>query len=81
MVASVRFYDVNQQFISATVLNSSFTTPSNCKYIGVRLENSSIGTFDFIKPQLYQLDGTEGTIVGAPSKLRKPNKRTLYAKR
>jgi hypothetical protein len=57
------------------------TTSSNINNLCVRLTSGSAGTFDFIKPQLYQLDGKEGTLVGNPTKLRKASKRTLYSKR
>lgn len=40
-----------------------------------------VGTFDFIKPQLYELSGSEGTVYGAPIRQVKPSKRVLYAKR
>ena len=32
-IKGLRFYDNNKNFISSSVLSSSFTTPSNCKYI------------------------------------------------
>jgi hypothetical protein len=61
--------------------NGIFTTPSNCTKLFCKFENSSAGSFDFIKPQLYALDGNEGTINGAPTQGNKSRKRTLYNKR
>jgi hypothetical protein len=43
--------------------------------------HNGVGLYDFIKPQLYQVDGTQGTINGTPVQLNKQTKRTLYAKR
>jgi hypothetical protein len=60
---------------------SPFTTSSDTSKIKVYLGSASAGTFDFIRPQLYQLDGKEGTLIGTPIQLKKSNKRTLYAKR
>jgi hypothetical protein len=39
------------------------------------------GTFEFSKPQLYALSGTEGTLNGTPISARKQSRRTQYAKR
>lgn len=50
-------------------------------FITVRLTNINIGNYDFINPQLYELTGNEGTVIGKPSPLVKKSKRTLYAKR
>jgi hypothetical protein len=59
----------------------TFNTGSRNK-IYIMLEgNAALGGFDFIKPQLYLLDGTQGTINGTPVQLNKQTKRTLYAKR
>jgi len=62
-------------------LKNSFT-PTVSKIL-VRFFNggTATGSFDFIKPQLYQLDGKEGTIYGSPSQLNKPARRVLYARR
>jgi hypothetical protein len=56
---------------------------TNAKTIEFQIKNTSetTGTFDFIKPQLYQLDGKEGTITGSPVPQLKRSKRVLYAKR
>jgi hypothetical protein len=43
--------------------------------------HNGVGLYDFIKPQLYQVDGTQGTLNGTPVQLNKQTKRTLYAKR
>jgi hypothetical protein len=56
-----------------------FTPTTN--QIRFRVGSNQSGSFDFIKPQLYQLDGKEGTIVGSPIPLNKRAKRSLYAKR
>jgi hypothetical protein len=42
---------------------------------------SSSGTFDFIQPKLFQLDGKEGTLNGSPTPRLKRAKRILYNKR
>ena len=50
----------------------------------IRLMNSAAkpsGTFDFIKPQLYELPTTAGTLYGSPRTNLKPARRTLYNKR
>lgn len=59
-----------------------FTTPNNTRYVKINVyNNSNVGTFDFIKPQLYELDGKQGTINGSPVPQRKASRRTQYAKR
>jgi hypothetical protein len=48
----------------------------------IRFFNPSVsGMFDFIRPQLYELDGKEGTLFGNPVSELKAPKRVLYAKR
>lgn len=59
----------------------SFKTALDTNKLKVRLGNDTVGTFDFIKPQLYELTGKEGSLVGRPTPLRKAAKRTLYRKR
>jgi hypothetical protein len=49
--------------------------------IDIRLGCASAGLFDFIRPQLYELDGKEGTLYGNPVSELKAPKRVLYAKR
>jgi hypothetical protein len=58
-----------------------FITNSTTTELEIRLVQSIAGTFEFIKPQLYQLDGKEGTLVGKPTAQLKQSRRTLYAKR
>lgn len=53
----------------------------NASIVRVALDNNSTGTFDFIKPQLYELTGREATLMGKPTALNKGSKRTLYRKR
>jgi hypothetical protein len=77
--------------LAANVFGSGWTYAKGAKtfnsgnntQLKMWLSNSSTtsGTFEFIKPQLYQLDGKEGTLVGKPTPLRKQSKRTLYSKR
>jgi hypothetical protein len=59
----------------------SIITSSNTQKIRIYLTNGGLGSFDFIKPQLYALSGTEGTIYGTPTSARKQSRRTQYAKR
>jgi hypothetical protein len=70
-------------FKGATLKNDTqyieWTSTTGKAYL--RLTNITTGSFDFIKPQLYMLDGKEGAIVGVPTKLRKQSKRTLFRKR
>jgi hypothetical protein len=69
-------------YLKTTYDFKEFTTPANAKKIHIQIYNQEqIGTFDFIHPQLYALDGTEGTINGTPGLQRKASKRTQYAKR
>jgi hypothetical protein len=56
--------------------------PSGVTSVNVGLDNNAtLGTFDFVKPQLYALSGTEGTLNGTPRQGNKPSKRIPYAKR
>lgn len=61
----------------STVVNLQSDTIS----VRLALGNNTIGTFDFIKPQLFELSDKEGTIVGRPSPQIKQARRLLYAKR
>lgn len=78
----MRIVDVDTSaFISNNSLNSPFNIGNRTKVL-VRLEaNGGIGSFDFIKPQLYALDGNQATINGSPIAQNKAAKRQLYAKR
>jgi hypothetical protein len=60
------------------VFNSGNTTKA---YIQLENFGGVTGSFDFIRPQLYQLSGKEGTLYGSPIQQSKAPKRTLYAKR
>jgi len=83
------FYSVNisgtESYLGTLRNGANFaniTTLSDTAKIRIKLYYAvTNGAYDFIKPQLYQLDGKEGTINGSPVQLNKPNKRTLYAKR
>jgi hypothetical protein len=67
---------------SWNTVNKSFVVPSGLTSINFQLDNNaSAGTFDFIKPQLYELPTTTATLFGKPSPLRKASKRSLYEKR
>jgi hypothetical protein len=80
-------YDSNNTVISSYGADTrnggknTITVPSN----GVRMEvwvySSATGSFDFIRPQLYELTGKEGTLFGNPVSELKAPKRVLYAKR
>lgn len=59
----------------------SFTTLSTTVRLRITLSNDIVGTFDFSKPQLYLLNGTEGILNGTPTPARKQSRRTQYAKR
>lgn len=83
-------YDTNLQFLGVynipwnnQALKTFTVSNINTRFIKIELFNNTLGagSFDFIKPQLYQLDGTQGTIYGAPVQLNKSTKRQLYAKR
>jgi hypothetical protein len=60
---------------------TTFTTRTDTKKIKIFLANNVSGTFDFVRPQLYELTGKEATIVGKPTQLLKAPKRVLYARR
>lgn len=72
---------VTQSFNNPSGNSGVISVLSNCTSVELRLYNSASNIFDFIKPQLYALDGTEGTLNGTPTASRKQSKRTLYAKR
>jgi hypothetical protein len=59
----------------------SFTPTVGKILINIHNGSASTGSFDFIRPQLYQLDGTEGTVNGSPVLLKKSSARKLFAKR
>jgi hypothetical protein len=72
-------YRANADYQSGSLV--TFTTDSTTNKIYARLTNPFSGTFDFIKPQLYELSGREGTLYGNPVSELKAPKRVLYAKR
>jgi hypothetical protein len=79
------FLDVNKTTLTylsnnkQTSANSTVTgtSPANCVYIRVYLQNDVIGTFEFKKPQLYRLDGTEAQVFGSPLPKVKTPRRVL----
>jgi hypothetical protein len=73
----------NGAWLNETNTINTFTAPSDCQQIIVTLENNvaASGSFDFIRPQLYQLTGQEGTINGSPVPQLRHAKRRLYSKR
>jgi hypothetical protein len=87
----VAFRDNNKNSYGATSPSSvtssnptqSFTVPSGCSFLQIYVRNTTqtIGSFDFVRPQLYQLTGQEGTVNGAPILQFKHAKRRLYNKR
>jgi hypothetical protein len=68
---------------NASGYSVTFTVPSGVTKISFLLDNNNTtpGSFDFIRPQLFQLSGKEGTLNGSPIQLNKHAKRRLYAKR
>jgi hypothetical protein len=67
-----------------TTTNPRTFNTGNYDLIQIRFDNPGAkptGTFDFIKPQLYELPVTAATLFGKPEPLRKTSKRTLTAKR
>lgn len=50
-------------------------------FVTLHLTSGVAGSFDFINPQLCELTGREGTVVGKPTPLVKKVKRILYEKR
>jgi hypothetical protein len=81
----VQFLDGNNNQLSFTdnILagNTQLNVPNGVKTIEIRLTNKATGSFDFIRPQLYQLTGQEGTLNGQPVLQLKHAKRRLYTKR
>jgi hypothetical protein len=79
----VRIRDINNTQLDAFWPNlTKKTLPANTASLRLEMRNiNTTGTYDFIKPQLFKLDGKEATLNGTPVQLNKPSKRTLYAKR
>jgi hypothetical protein len=70
------------QTVAPDVPNGRTFNAGSRNKIYIMLEgNAVLGGFDFIKPQLYALDGKEGTLNGTPAFARKQTKRALYSKR
>jgi hypothetical protein len=62
----------------------TFTTNSQTNKLQIYMTNGAskpTGTFDFIQPKLFVLDGKEGTLNGSPTRLNKASKRSLIPKR
>jgi hypothetical protein len=81
-------YDVNGNVVNSLAVALQDSTLSrvvsfgqNVTSVKIMFDNVVSGSFDFIKPQLYALSGTEGTIYGTPTSARKQSRRTQYAKR
>jgi hypothetical protein len=75
LVTAISSYTTNQSL--------QFNSGANTKVV-LSLSNVSplgAGSFDFIRPQLYQLSGLEGTLNGNAQQLNRHAKRRLYAKR
>jgi len=70
-----------QGIIAVNTSSIIFTVQAGKKQCYLGLEESTSGTYEFIRPQLYQLDGKEGTIYGTPNRIYKARKRSLYNKR
>lgn len=68
-------------WLDSNLTNRDFTTGSNQTTLTLILKSLISGSFDFIRPQLYMLDGKEATLYGGRNPNRKQPKRTLYSKR
>lgn len=81
----VRETDGSGNILATLTTNSlntyTFMVPQNVSVVNYSLLSAGIGSFDFVKPQLYKLDGKEGTLFGNPITLFKQAKRLLYNKR
>jgi hypothetical protein len=75
------YWDSNNNFISGFNSGISSIAPMNAAFVSLVLTNKNSGSFDFIRPQLYQLSGKEGTLNGVPEVLNNASKRSLYVKR
>jgi hypothetical protein len=66
--------------VSSSVQQATFNSGVNTS-LNIALRNTGLGagSFDFIKPQLYQLSGKEGTIYGSPTQQNKGSKRSKYS--
>jgi hypothetical protein len=73
--------NVNFQWATISAPTQPFKTASNQTSVTIYLRSTVAGSFDFLKPQLYQLSGLEGTLSGTPQPQTKQSKRSLYAKR
>jgi hypothetical protein len=71
----------NVASMGGTSTGFTFTTPSDVTELYLVLTSITSGSFDFIRPQLYELDGKEGSLYGNPQSELKAPKRVLYAKR
>lgn len=68
---------------NSSSLYGSFTTNATTTSLTISLINdiATAQPYDFISPQLYQLNGQEGTIHGTPIQLNAYAARKLYSKR
>jgi hypothetical protein len=77
---SLKEFSGANQFLTNTA--GTFTANETFNgYVTFRLTSPGTGSFDFIRPQLYELTGKEGTLYGSPVIELKAPKRVLYAKR
>jgi hypothetical protein len=72
---------INAPLDANSTNSATITVPANTDRLRVQLFALTVGSFDFIRPQLYELDGKEGTLYGNPINELKAPKRVLYAKR
>jgi hypothetical protein len=78
---SLRVHDGTSNANTLLLTQSGNFIPTGNKLL-IRLTTSiGAGSFDFIKPQLCQLDGKQATLYGSPVQLNKASKRQLTAKR
>jgi hypothetical protein len=78
---SIDSYDATN---TKTVIKSAGTTPytfivpTGSQRIEYICSQGTAGTYDYSRPQLYLLNGNEGTIYGSPAQSEKPPLRLLY---
>lgn len=68
-------------FSSLSDNSISFRTNGSTEDVYIRLYSNKTGSFDFIKPKLYEVSSLSGTIAGKPIQKLKAPKRKLFAKR
>jgi hypothetical protein len=77
----LNIYDGTDGSYINTSLNAYVLFKAKSSKTRLQLKNAPTGTLDFIRPQLFELNGKEATLYGAPVRLLKAPKRVLYAKR